>query len=174
MKKNVMLAAVLLFLFAQATTVFSESASSGPAANVGVLMLQQQLKAVQMSMPDAVAAENVEAVNIEGTWKGASPTMLPDGTCTTRPVVVTITHQCGNLVKGSIQALGVTVPVEGEFNGNYLSFIGTKAGTPSWIASILATYALATKNFTVMVFLFEKTGLVLNNVYDTGWKLNKQ
>jgi|WetSurSiteA1Bulk_404760.scaffolds.fasta_scaffold42675_2 hypothetical protein len=173
MKKNVMIAAVLLFIFAQATTVFSESATSRSAANVGVLMLQQQLQAMQMAYSDPAATYDMGADAIVGIWSGKSPTMTPAGNCTTTTVEVKIEKQCGKLVQGYIKALGVQVPVEGSFASNFLSVIGTKTGTVSWVAAIFAIYSPTTDSFTVQIFSFQKINPVPNNVYDTNWKLTK-
>jgi len=173
MKKNVIIALILLSIFTHSTTVFSENASSGPVLNAGVLMLQQQLQAMQMAPSDAAATDQVDAATVLDTWTGKSPTMKPDGTCTTTTVEVIIAKQCGKLVKGSIKALGVTVPVEGEYNGNSLFIYGSKTGTVSWIASIYGVYSTALDNFTVQIFSFQKINPVPDNVYDTGWKLTR-
>jgi hypothetical protein len=173
MRKNIAIAAILLFIFAPASTVFSESGSSDPALNLGILMLQQQLKSMQMMYSDPNAADSVEAAGILDSWSGKSPTMTPTGTCTTTNVVVTIQKQCGKLIKGYIKALGVQVPVEGSFASNALYLIGYKTGTTSWVASILGQYSSSTDSFTVQFFSFQKAGDVSNNVYDTGWKLSR-
>ena len=173
MKKNVIIALILLSIFAHSTTVFSENASSGPVLNAAVFMLQQQLQAMQMTHSDAAAADHVEAATVLDTWTGKSPTMKPDGTCTTTTVEVKITKQCGKLVKGSIKASGVTVPVEGEFTGASLTMFGSKTGTVSVIASIFGIYSAASDNFTVQSFTFQKINPVSDNVYDTDWKLTR-
>jgi hypothetical protein len=173
MKRNVIIALILLAIFTHSTTVFSENASSGPALNAGVLTLLQQLQAMQITDSDAAATDHVEAATILDTWTGKSPTMKPDGTCTTTTVEVKIEKQCGKLVKGSIKALGVTVPVEGSFTGNSLYMYGSKLGTVNWIASILGFYSATSDNFTVNVFAFHKINPVPDNVYDTGWKLTR-
>jgi hypothetical protein len=171
MKKHGVIAVVLLFTFAFTNTVFSEGSSSGAAPNLGLFMMQQQLQAMRVAHSDPDATGDMGAAAILDTWTGKAPTMKPDGTCTTTNVEVKIEKQCGNLVKGYIKALGVQVPVEGEYYSNILILLGIKPGSVSWIASIFAIYAPTTDSFTVQLFSFQKTGLVMNNVYDSGWKL---
>jgi hypothetical protein len=173
MKKNVIIALILLSIFTHSTTVFSENASSGPVLNAGVLMLQQQLQAMQMTHSDAAPTDHVDAATVLDTWTGKSPTMKPDGTCTTTTVEVIIAKQCGKLIKGSIKALGVTVPVEGSFTGNILFMYGSKTGTVNRIASIYGSYSAASDNFTVQLFTFQKINPEPDNVYDTDWKLTR-
>jgi hypothetical protein len=174
MKRNVIIAAVSLFILAHSSTVFSESASSGVTPDVGLLMLQQQLQSMQKAYVNPDATESVEAASILGTWKGTAPTMNPAGSCINTPVVVNIQKICGKLVKGYIQALGVQVPVQGSFASNGLYLLGTKTvTTTTWITTIMASYTSSTNTFTVQFFNFQKVNPVPNNVYDTGWKLTR-
>jgi hypothetical protein len=174
MKRNVIIAAVSLFILAHSSTVFSESASSGVTPDVGLLMLQQQLQSMQKAYVNPDATENVELATIVDTWTGIAPTMEPTGNCVNRTVEVKIEKICGKLVKGYVKALGVTVPVTGEFASNVLYLLGTTTvATNTWIASIMATYTLSTDKFTVQIFNFQKVNPVPNNVYDTSWKLNR-
>jgi hypothetical protein len=176
MKKSVISAVVLLLILATAHPVFSETAAGGPPANPGLFLLQQQLQTIQrqLSASGADAGDQVDAITILGTWSGKSPAMKPDGTCIDLPVEVTITHQCGQVVKGTIKARGVIVPVYGTFTGIYLQLNGTKTGTPTWFASIYASYSAATDSLTVVIFSFQNLSVVEDYVYDGGWKLSRQ
>lgn len=174
MKRNVIIAAVSLFILAHSNTVFCESASRGVTPDVGLLMLQQQLQSIQKAYVNPDATESVELASILGTWKGIAPAMDPAGSCITRTVEVKIEMICGKQVKGYVKALGITVPVTGEFASNNLYLMGTQTVTPNtWLASIMATYTSSTNTFTVQLFSFQKINPVPNNVYDTGWKLTR-
>jgi hypothetical protein len=87
--------------------------------------------------------------------------MNPPGNCITSAVKLIITKQCRNFAKGSITALGVTVPVTGTFKNNFLSLHGVKTGSPVWTASIGAQYVGG--NFLVGNFSLGKDNTTLNN-----------
>jgi hypothetical protein len=171
--KKIWIIVVMVTSFFYAHTGFSGDESNALPANIMLLMLQQKLQIMQAQNSPAAATEDVEiiAINIKGTYTGTAPGMNPSGNCLKSVVKLKIDKQCGNFAKGTITALGVTVPVTGTFKNNYLSLDGVKTGGTVWMAGMGAQYLGG--NFLVSSFSFVKVNTALSNRYDTGWILKK-
>ncbi|MBU4231911.1 MAG: hypothetical protein KKD99_08680 [Proteobacteria bacterium] len=76
------------------------------------------------------------APNLLGLWKGTAPKITPQG-CSNESVTINITHQCGNLISGSITfgsnhseiagriSQDVNISIHGFYSGNPIVSIQT-------------------------------------------------
>lgn len=175
MKRNIIMVAILMaaLLTANIASYADETNSSQP--NINLSTLQRNLLTIQAQQENAKATGECapQAINILGTYKGTATGMNSTGTaCVTTPVTLVISKQCGNFAKGTITALGQTVPVTGTFKNNSLSLDGVKTGTIIYEALLGAYYI--SPNFMVSSFYIEKYGSTTNNRYNSGWTLTKQ
>jgi hypothetical protein len=175
MKRNIIMVAILIasLLTANIASYADETNSSQPNFNLSTL--QRNLLTIQAQQENAKATGDcaTQAINIKFTYKGTATGMNSAGTaCVSTPVTLIISTQCGNFAKGTITALGVTVPVTGVFKNNSLSLDGVKTGTTIYEA-YLGAYFIS-PNFMVSSFDFGKYGSTTNNRYDYGWTLIKQ
>ena len=170
MKSNIMIVALLITIFC-AAAVSSADETNSVQSNLTLLMLQHKLQGIQAQLANAAATQDqgLQAVDIKGSYTGTASGMNPNGNCIPSAVKLIITKQCGNFAKGSITALGVTVPVTGTFKNNYLSLQGVKTGSPVWTANIGAQYVGGI--FSVGNFSIGKDNITLNNRYNDGWLL---
>jgi hypothetical protein len=173
MKKVTILAAILISLIC-AGALFAADEINPYKVKAVLLAIQQQADAMQANEAYATSAEDaqIDLIDIKGTYSGIAKGMSPNGSCITSGVKLVITKQCKTFAKGTLTALGVTVPVMGTFKYNSLSLSGTKTGTTVWFTGLTAQYI--TGKFLVSSFYIAKENSTVYNRYDGGWYLNKK
>jgi hypothetical protein len=75
--------------------------------------------------------------NLLGLWKGTAPKITPQG-CSNESVMINITHQCGNLISGSVNFGSNISEIAGRISQDVnISIHGFNSGNP--IISIQAS-----------------------------------
>ncbi len=107
------------------------------------------------------------APNLLGLWKGTAPKITPQG-CSNETVTLNISHQCGNLISGSVNFGSNFSEIVGRITQDVnIAIHGFEVGTPTISITIAGQYvAGATPQIIVDVSYFYDSSNYGNVEYD--------